>query len=287
MMAIRNTITGCRPLHIHCNAMSTPGCRHGRAFFHELLGRLDEFSAPPPSPSGELDVISFSTWEAPTPLEKSLAGYGVAPAIYGLGLASWRHRYKIDFALEHCRLSAASHILISDAADAVVVGHPAEILSRFTRMGVPALMALERNSYPDWPRVAQIEARRNPGVYRYGNAGGLIGSREFLCRMLVLARDLPLRVLPDDDQGRMRIAALALGAAGDHRCRIFQTLYGMNAGDLVVEQGDATRPDVEAETRPYTSAVFGPIWAGTDVEALVPAGCERRVRRAVRGRDEG
>jgi hypothetical protein len=36
-------------------------------------------------------------------------------------------------------------------------------------------------------------------------------------------------------QGRMRIAAVATGASGDGQCAIFQTLFRMYPGEIVLE----------------------------------------------------
>ena len=174
------------------------------------------------------------------PLAESVQWFGSFLSVMGVGTAYCNHASaKLRRLLEYVRALDTDYILFTDGKDSVLVGDTHEILRKFREFGTDFVISMERDCWPvfhdGWRNACpQMEDRWN-----FPNAGGWIGTKSGVIRVLTAACELQrslvtgeyrgtgakwdelLAPLHQDDQALLQLLYLEGVIVGDVRCRIF------------------------------------------------------------------
>ncbi len=214
---IRNTITDSRPVHLHANGNARV-LGWAKAFWADVLARQQEPGRESPC---RVEVVTCSTFlRHSTAIERSCRYWGVGIArLAPPKHAPWQNWLRFGMARRHCERSTADWLLFTDATDAIFTRHPQEAMDELELLGREAVIAAERNHWPD-----DCPVRPHAGTYPHGNGGGILGPRALLIELFAEADRHRSKVCPRSDQYGLRVAADRLHVLPDTEAWIFQTL---------------------------------------------------------------
>jgi hypothetical protein len=201
------------------------------------------------SRSGRLRVVTVAcypehhAWREIWHMSQSLQRQGFLAEVMGIGTEYRNHAdAKIHRLLEFIETQQCSYVLYIDGKDSLVLANEEELISDFKSIGADFVISMERGCWPVCNNPAW-EARfpEVAGGFRWPNAGGWMGTRSGVLRVLrraqALARQASGADLWDDDvdaEARQVLQAYHLDdqallqwlylrgqIVGDLRCRLF------------------------------------------------------------------
>lgn len=130
-----------------------------------------------------------------------------------------------------------SHVLWTDGFDSFLVpGFGAQIQSVYENalFSPPLVLSAEKNCFPDPQKADLYPYTTSP--WKYVNAGGWLGERNYLID--VLTRMLELETTKDDQRiwTNWYLNRWLPGSVLDTDCEIFQTMWGAEKNEIVVNQ---------------------------------------------------
>jgi hypothetical protein len=139
----------------------------------------------------ELTIVTYSTCDEPTLLERCLEHLGVRNLVVlrpDAG-AVWRFAFKVS--LVHGWLQSGQcqteYIMALDADDLLVFGDPAEMVRRFKEYSCQLLLGSDDCNYPPDRECDEFENEVNGSFgqeWRHINSGGYIAQRDYLAARL-------------------------------------------------------------------------------------------------------
>ncbi len=269
------------PKHIHCNGMGNGQNTASKLFFQILVQYLfykDDYPKELKD-HDKITFITFSTYGQPTIFEQSVRylGFNVVNLAANYK-GKWQNINKIILALDYIKKQieedprkAKHYYFISDSIDAILIGHPDEIveyMDGYLKYGDKIIISAESNAHPDDEELAQkdIERFKNED-YKYTgnedvfpNSGGHMGTGQALVDLYELALKQPRsKIRPGSDQYLLRRALHLIdqhneeskrGYTVDYDSSIFLTLWkkacekgiGDNSVDITNIYNDAKIP---------------------------------------------
>lgn len=155
---------------------------------------------------------------------------GINPIYFGLGKpwSSWRERLKEALAV--LPSIETTHVLMTDAFDALFICGESEIIDAYNRAGAPPLLlSAERDCWPDTSIAGDFPQFEVP--WRYPNGGGWMGERQYLIDYIPQVLECGDSENDQELWARAFLLGMLPGAKLDHWCRVFQTVSG-SARDL-------------------------------------------------------
>ncbi len=174
------------------------------------------------------------------PLAESAQYFGQFLSVMGVGTAYGNHAAaKIRRLLAYVKTLDAEYILFTDGKDSVLIGGVEEILAKFLDFHTDFVISMERGCWPVFDDAWRDAFPRNTDGWNFPNAGGWIGTKAGVIRVLERASELQrtlvsgepsgpadkwrhlLAPLHQDDQALLQMLYLEGRIVGDLRCRIF------------------------------------------------------------------
>ena len=225
----------------------------------------------PGATPAELDVVLCSTRSEKQYTEKVLDALGLGGyVVLGRHLSEWRHVDKIELVLNHVESHPQPELLLHlDATDVLVVGALRAAVDAFLESSCDLLFGAEKGSAPGSATAGGITSAERQFIERieaferstyrppfvHLNAGCFIGRKsaigELFREILEVRHSWPVtsvlrngNVLADDDQLILReLHRLhAPRVRIDHRCAVFQNLFGVRRSELHVAAPVARGP---------------------------------------------
>lgn len=156
-----------------------------------------------------------------------------------------------------------------DGFDSVIARPIDELSSCWSMMqdflAVGAIFSAEKNCFPE-PELGR-KYPQNKSPWRFLNAGGMLGSIPWLRSCLI---DVIARNDPDDQRQLSREYALARreGMRLDTNCIVFQTMWGVNDGEVSVRTSEGLTNNL-LWTSPYVLHFNGGTWRTPEGIALI------------------
>lgn len=158
------------------------------------------------------------------------------------GFPTHYYQAKITDMIEYLETVDAKYVLYVDTRDSMFTRwSEADALEALACYGAPMLISAEKNCYPysNWAEKYPVGVST---PWRFVNAGGYIGEREFvlesLKKIVKHIEGTGTRIQDASDQGEWTWMYLeGAGIALDVECRLFQTLFMEEEGDFSLVGG--------------------------------------------------
>jgi len=199
-----------------------------------------------PDKDSRLSIVTIACYPANEaaevlwPLAESAQWFGCLLSVMGVGTAYNNHASaKLWRLLEYVKGLETDYILFTDGKDSVLVGDTNEILRKFKEFGTDFVISMERGCWPVFHDGWHDAFPRMEDGWNFPNAGGWIGTKAGVIRVLTAACELQrnlvagehrgidapwdelLTPLHKDDQALLQLLYLEGVIVGDVRCRIF------------------------------------------------------------------
>jgi len=228
-MKLINTYTGSYPVVFHA-----PGSSRTHQFWLDLVDRVDHLQ--PVEFYEDFEVITWSSYDQPTLLEKCMAKLGV-PVTVLRPSGEWTNVEKINLLVDYLPKSKAKYIIGLDADDVIVTESPDVIIKRWKEC-YPESKLLYNGGFKPWPKRAcppcrpcdNFENKMFTGKAKHLNAGAWVGERKYVLdfykKVQAVERDKVFHTLYRNmEQPSVRACAFPErypSIAVDNGCLIFQ-----------------------------------------------------------------
>jgi hypothetical protein len=223
-----NLVFDTRPLVVHA-----PGLV-GKNFLWQAV-KAEFFMSEKRSYGGadDLTIITWNNSRKPGILQQCLDHLGIPHLVLGQGIHGWKNLYKIRLTQEALETIDTGYVMGIDAADALVLGHPLNILERFrAEFSCKLLIGAESHCFPEIAELRRYEDSL-PGAtspWRYLNSGMWIGEAEFCRRFFAVAAETEPwsgdERFKRSDQGVLKkvLRRFYPDVLLDYECRLFQNI---------------------------------------------------------------
>jgi len=196
----------------------------------------DKFFSTPQRTITLPDNLTIFTWNnghtAMGIFEKSMAHLGLPCLILGDGIENWENsKHKPLLTYEALKDIKTDYIMGVDSRDAILIGDPKLLLSKFTSdYNCDLLISADLMNWPNIPEFKRFEDKCAEGFnsdYKYLNSGAFIGKRKFCLEFFkVASQTKPSPKAPKADQGIFKRIFMKYypKVQLDYHCDLFQNI---------------------------------------------------------------
>jgi len=227
---MKNTYTNTEPIVYHAPGKTRRLPMWGRLVHGEFSSTIVD------CPS--FDVITWSTTNGETTVEKSLRSIGCNVTVLRKPKETWSNIDKVFLTVDFARQSSADYIIGLDAFDVILTEHPSHIVKRFVDGFDCDLLFNASNG--TWPKGVKAMKEADDfelefaGKNRHLNAGCWIGKREYVIEFFEKVKRVERDIIfatryRGTEQTSVKLAAFPLEYPKvdiDRGCIIFQHMRG-------------------------------------------------------------